>query len=296
MGRLVAHRPRFWGWLISNIMLALVFIGITFSLKYPNAPKAIAYTFVREIAKTRMQISTSDWKSEESSRFILKYQPQDTAVAGIVIQAADKFYDPVSSLLGYYPSSKIALVLYPDRASLGKSFGWSSNQGAMGVYWAGVIRVLSPRDWVDSDNIEDMTTTFDSAGPMAHEYAHLVVDYITRGNYTRWFTEGVAQYVEREVTGFEFPAPDTPDTFWYPLSKMDVGFDDLGDQALAYREALAMVDFMVQLKGFSTVKYMMRDLGQGQTLNQAMKKEFGLTLGQFEKAFYQQEVRQQGAA
>ncbi len=202
MGSGGVQRARFWGWLISHILLALIFMAITFSFKYPNAPKTVLYSLIREAAKARMQMDTSTWKTEESRNFVLKYKPQDAPVAGMVLDSAEKFHDPVSRLLGYYPSAKIPLALYPDRDTLGKSFGWSADQGAMGVYWAGVIRVLSPLDWVDSDNYHDMTMTFDSNGPMAHEYAHLVMDYITAGNYPRWLTEGVAQYVEREVQLF----------------------------------------------------------------------------------------------
>ncbi|MHB1125827.1 MAG: peptidase MA family metallohydrolase [Bacillota bacterium] len=283
------QRARFWGWLISHILLALIFIAITFSFKYPNAPKTVLYSLIREAAKARMQMDTSNWKTEESRNFVIKYKPQDAPVAGMVLDSAEKFHDPVSRLLGYYPSAKIPLVLYPDRHTLGKSFGWSADQGAMGVYWAGVIRVLSPLDWVDSDNYHDMTMTFDSTGPMAHEYAHLVMDYITAGNYPRWLTEGVAQYVEREVTGFVFEAPNGPANFWYPLSEMDGGFDNLPDQALAYRESLAMIDFLVQHNGFPALQRMLYDLGKGKTLNQAMQTEYGFSIDQFEKAFRQQE-------
>lgn len=50
------------------------------------------------------------------------------------------------------------------------------------MYWAGVIRILSPQDWIDAVNDEERSLIFRKEGPVAHEYIHLLVDYKTAGN------------------------------------------------------------------------------------------------------------------
>ena len=128
--------------------------------------------------------------------------------------------EPVNKRLGFNPQGKSLVLIYPTREALGKSFGWAADQSAMGVYWAGVIRVLSPMAWVESAVTSEVEKEFRSSGPMVHEYTHLVVDYITRGNYTRWLTEGVAQYVERDITGFVLSEPLIRfEEEWFPLER-----------------------------------------------------------------------------
>jgi len=53
----------------------------------------------------------------------------------------------------------------------------------MGVYWSGVIRILSPDEWLDEVPSRGREVLFSQQGPIAHEYIHLLVDYQTRGNY-----------------------------------------------------------------------------------------------------------------
>ena len=70
------------------------------------------------------------------------------------------------------------MVVYPDTASLAGSIGWNRNESAMGVYWAGSIRILSPGEWIKGDALEKQ---FKQEGPMVHEFTHLMVDEITKG-------------------------------------------------------------------------------------------------------------------
>ncbi len=67
-----------------------------------------------------------------------------------------------------------------------------------GSIWAGLIRVLSPRAWMGDTPVSQQQQVFQSQGPVADEYTHLLVDYKTGGNYTLWLTEGLAQYAEAD--------------------------------------------------------------------------------------------------
>ena len=64
------------------------------------------------------------------------------------------------------------------------------------------IRILSPAEW-----LKEPSQRYLYARPGLPQYAHLMVDEVTRG-ITR-VTEVVAQYVEKRLTGFHLPArPD----------------------------------------------------------------------------------------
>lgn len=286
------HRARACFQLGLNTVLVVGLVAASLAVRHPGKPKSIIYSVFREVARQNMVLRTFSWPTAQSPHFLLRYRPEDAAVAELVLETAEEAYQPVVEMLGYAPPGPVPVVVYPDRQSMGRSFGWDADQGAMGVYWAGVIRVLSPSDWTGASSLEAMARTFKRSGPMVHELTHLVVDYRTGGNYPRWLTEGVAQYVEREITGFQFTPPrENREEQWYPLERMDGEFDYLPDQGLAYRQSLAMVDYMVDLGGFGTVLELLEHLGEGETMDKAMEKVFGLGLAEFAARFEGQASR-----
>jgi glutathione S-transferase len=113
------------------------------------------------------------------------------------------------------------------------------------------------------------------------------VDEKTRGNYTRWFTEALAQYWERELTGFQFASPEGDlHQELYPLKKMDRQFDNLPNQALAYSQSLAIADYLYQEHGHLQVEQLLAELGKGASMNQAFLNIIGLDLHGFEQEFH----------
>ena len=84
----------------------------------------------------------------------------------MVAQAAEKAYEPVTQTLGYAPGAKTLICMYPNKRQLNQAFGWSGDQSAMGVYWGGVIQVLSPHVWLKDASADD----FIRSGPMVHEF------------------------------------------------------------------------------------------------------------------------------
>jgi len=155
----------------------------------------------------------------------------------------------------------------------------------MGVYWGGAIQLLSPRVWLSGGaSVEE----FIHSGPMVHEYTHLVFDYLTSGNYPRWFTEGLAQYVEYRVNHYEWQTPtNNLDGTLYTMAELEEDFDQLPNQSLAYRQSLAAVRFIAEVYGEDKLNEMIKALKAGQSMESAIKQTLALDSGAFEQAWQQ---------
>jgi hypothetical protein len=267
--------------LILNIVLAILFIVSALVLRYPFTVKAASYNLLREFAKREIYFKTWDWNTLAGTNFVLKYEDQDAQVANLVLQTAEEIFIPINEALNYTPEDQVLMVMYPDKASLNKSFGWDADENAMGVYWAGAIRILSPLAWIEDE--ATLAREFRDQGPIAHEYTHLVVDFMTKGNYTRWLTEGVAQYMERELTGFAFADIKVAEQDrLYSFQEMTTNFDNLPDQSLAYHQSLAVIDYYVENFGFEALVKLLQDLGRGKNLSEAVVENTGFNLETFE--------------
>lgn len=251
----------------------------------PLRVSMLVYPLARQAAQSKMNYDTRNYAELESPHFIVRYKDNDMQMAQMVADAAERAYQPVIGLLGQTLRSKTLIVMYPDRSELRKAFGWSGDESAMGVYWGGVIQVLSPRDWM-KDKLS--TDEFIRSGPMVHEFTHLVFDHMTRGNYSRWFTEGLAQYVEYKVNGYEWlTAANSLQGHLYSLQELDAGFDDVPNQSLAYREAFAAVRYIAEVHGEVALQQVMQELSAGQKESQAIQKVLGMTMQEYEQAWQQ---------
>lgn len=271
-----------WRILINGLATGLI-ISLIFLAKNPENFKAQVYDWARETMKKSMEIRTYNWHALEGEHFRVKYQPVDASIARLVLETAEDSFHEVNEILGYKPKKNVPIFIYPNRVSLNKSFGWDGAVNAMGVYWAGAIRILSPLEWVGDE--EELVAVFKEKGPMAHEYAHLLVDYRTHGNYPRWFTEGIAQYIEKELTGYTLPEASEKEIGWYSFLKMDDQFDLLPDQDLAYKQSLLAVEYIVEIAGFEAIWEVLDELGQGLKISTALENIINMDLATFEENF-----------
>lgn len=262
----------------------LVLISVL-CIRYPNLPKVIVYKAFREYMRVSLNWKVYSWSEIESENFTIRFRPGDATAARLVLDTAEEIYQPVSCALEYHQSWKIPIIVYSDTISLNRSFGWAADESAMGVYWSGTIRVLSPDYWITGS---EKSARFKSEGPVAHEYAHFVVDYIANGNYPRWLTEGIAQQVERSVMGYEMALTGSEEI--YPLSEMDSRFDLLPNQSAAYHQSLAMTDYLTDNFGKDALDKILRELGRGASINKAFEKTIGISVNEFEKRFNDQRI------
>jgi len=269
---------------LGKILAALLFLMPVWLGNIPAGIRFYGYWAIRELVKVHTVISTSHLSKLDAEHFYVKFKPGNRAAAELVLETAELFYPEVTEDFGFNTRTRIPIIMYASREELNKNFGWDADNSAMGVYWAGTIRVLAPDAWIHETDLRSVRDRFISSGPMAHELTHLVVDYLTGGNYPRWFTEGVAQYEEYKLTGFQINGPGFYEGLsLYSMRELDDKFDALPDQSLAYWESLASVRYLVSFHGEGVLGDLIIELGRGLDFSTALKKVTGLVYADFEK-------------
>lgn len=266
--------------IFSGVILTLV---VALGLLYPSLPKAYFYSVVREVYTKYLVWQTSDWHTKETPVAKIRYGLADSAAVDIVAANATSAINVINKDLNFTQKDKTLIIIYPDSLTLARSFGWDSDAGAMGVYYGGVIRLLSPRVWVSPKDGQTFAEVFDKEGPILHEYVHLVVDSKTNGNYERWFTEGLAQYYENKFLHNINNDPIIKEPL--PLSEMGVKFDYQEDQEWAYAQSYLMTKYLMDSYGSPKMSLFMKNLGSGTEFTQAFKQTYSITLDQFYAKF-----------
>jgi cbb3-type cytochrome oxidase subunit 3 len=264
-------------WRLFTLILLLISLPAILWLYWPHARQA-AYGVYRDQARGRWLDRLNGYEMLSSPHFHLHYSPLDADIAPSILETAEEIYPRVVKEIGFAPPTPVVMVIYPDRETFRREFGWHEDISALGVYWTGTIRLLSPHAWMPDRTLAEKKKAFRRLGPIAHELAHLILDYVAHGNYPRWFTEGVAQRVEYQVTGYLWM--DRKTLGWQPvysLRQLDREFDYLPNQALAYRQSFLMVDYLAKLHGPELLKVLYLELGRSPSFRKGMERVYGLT-------------------
>jgi len=270
---------------ILTMIVGLALVVIFLLSIMPLHPQMWVYPLVRQITQMKVDYETGYMAVFETEHFRIKYTPADQDIVAMIAEAAETAYIPVTNELGYAPHGKTLIMVQPNKNELRKAFGWSGNESAMGVYWGGVIQLLSPHVWLSGGaSVQE----FIHSGPMVHEYTHLVFDHLTNGNYPRWFTEGLAQYTEYRVNHYEWQTADNNlDGKLYTMTELEGDFDKLPNQSLAYRQSLAAVRYIAQAYGEDKLREIIKGLQAGQSLDKVIQRTLGLDSTAFEQSWHQ---------
>ncbi|MDI3481078.1 MAG: hypothetical protein PWQ97_733 [Tepidanaerobacteraceae bacterium] len=194
--------------------------------------------------------------------FNILFLPEGRNEVEVVAKAAERAYAEVGRDFNFFPKERIPIVIFPDSRSLQQAFRWPADESNQGVYYRGIIYIQAPGAWIDDS--EDVEENFYKNGPMVHEYTHLAVDKLSGGNYSRWFTEGVAQYEEERVTGYTLAQDfDIDKNEFYSSNEIIHHFDELPDVPSAYMKALAMVKTMAGEGGIAEIRKILSMLKDG---------------------------------
>ncbi len=246
-----------------------VFISmcIIFILIFTNVSgiKGDFYVLFRNIPKKAVLKNIKDYKEIETDHFIIRHNTEDVETLELVKRASEEYYDDICKQYDYYPKDKTIVVLYENSEELLENTNLAKSKPPMGVYYASTIQILSPKIWCPEG--EDVESLFMNEGPMVHEFTHLVIDDITKGNYPLWFTEGLALYSEYIYTEYEW-GKEIKEEKIYTIDELNNNFNNL-DQYVAYTQSFRVVKYMVETYGFENIKEILEKLEDGNTFDKA---------------------------
>jgi len=221
-------------------------------------------TAIRELAdKTRRELALETRMDKGfSSRFSLTYDTElKSLLAGEILDVLETAYNRVGADLGHFPEARVQVLLYTkkDFKALTDSPDWS------GGLYDGKIRI-------PLGGATGMTPLLRNV--LVHEYTHVVVFEMTRGNCPTWLNEGLAELEGRK----EFNQPMAAlgrvarrgGYLSFPL--LERPFSSLSDNqvALAYQQSYALVNFMVARYGWHKIQEILRLLGTGIPVSDAI--------------------------
>lgn len=202
-----------------------------------------------------------------SSRFDLSYDPDvDTAFALSVLGVLETAASTVNGELDHYPQPRVSVRIYKrgDYKTVTDSPDWSG-----GVY-DGNIRL-------PFGAAKEITPVIRAI--LFHEYAHVVVFDLTRGNCPLWLNEGIAEMFGRTqnsppMTELEHAVRKGTVADFRKLEKSFSGLSTV-DAALAYQQSYSMVDYLVSTYGWHRVKQILAGLGNGMNAESAIAAALG---------------------
>jgi hypothetical protein len=218
---------------------------------------------------------------------VVEYRLDEVMYASIYYTDADAVYIPmISSCVSvFYPmllddfgltfaeAGRLVVVVYPDKYALENALGRRYSFLPMGVYYGGVLNILSPEAWIDGD-FNVIREVFLREGPMIHEMAHYVLDLKTNGRYQLWFTEGVALYYEMKYAGYEWRPDLREQSAALDASVIMANFRSV-DESLSYRKAFDIIMGFVEINGEDRLQELITELAAG-TLFDEVYERFGL--------------------
>jgi tetratricopeptide (TPR) repeat protein len=215
------------------------------------------------------------FRSLTNQDFVLRMSPHEAAVYGArALALLGRARITLCAKYGLDLRQPITVEVFPEQKDFAvRTFGMPGDPGYLGVCFGSVITANSPAAFPGNPvNWESM---------LWHEFCHVVTLHLTRNKMPRWLSEGISVYEEGQAN----PAWGQRMNPQYrelilggkltPVSKLSAAFltarSDL-DLQFAYYESSLVVDYLVRRFGLESLKTILRDLGGGTEINEAIAR------------------------
>jgi len=218
-----------------------------------------------------------EFDSDSQVHFNVSFDSKkDYRLGKAVIDGLESAWSKVGADLNFYPSEKIAVVVYT-----GRQFHELLNKAKfVGGVYDGKIRV--PVGGLDTERDQEQLKTV-----LMHEYAHAAIHFLTHNRCPLWLHEGIAEYVseawdknkEQQITS----ARDTGQLI--PLKDLPSALKSTSSEkaGLAYCEALSITKLIADHYGVYTLRKILDNLDSGDDIDKALSKAISLDQEGLEK-------------
>jgi tetratricopeptide (TPR) repeat protein len=223
---------------------------------------------IRELAAKarRESVVESPMEKGYSSMFVITYDGGTKPdLADAVLDVLETAYNRIGSDLAFYPVSRVPVILYTRKDYRNVTAGpdWS------GGLYDGKIRL-------PIGGATEITPLLQ--GVLFHEYTHVVVAELTKGNCPTWLNEGLAEIEGRKE--YDPPVTDldkvAATSAFIPFKELEKSWSSLDNRsaALAYQQSYSIVKFMISAYGWHKVREILINLGSGKRIEAAIAAAF----------------------
>ncbi len=210
-----------------------------------------------------------------NEHFIVRMAGRDAAVFGEdVLALLTRAHGTLTKKYGFELTQPTLVEIFDDPRDFGvRTFGMPGNPGYLGVCFGDVVTANSPSSPAGS------STAW--ASVLWHEFCHVITLNMTRNKMPRWLSEGISvheelaedpswgqrmlpEYIEFILGDKMKPVSNLSAAFLTAESNMDLQF--------AYYQSALVVEFLVKQYGFEKLTAILRDLGEGIEINDAIAR------------------------
>ncbi len=293
---------KIWGdYAPAQLQLALDHLRLGQMEKAWPLAKAIAEAnpyHVQAFNLLRLQERIATYARLKRGDFILLLPPEEAELYGDraleILEQAQAF---ALEHYGFEPDVPTLVEFYPEQQDFAvRTFGSLGGQAYLGVCFGPSITMNSP------GNLTSKHTNWEAT--LWHEYFHTVTLALTRYRMPRWLSEGISVMEETARDprwGFQMQ-PDFRkrilETKLYPVEEMSRAFFEAesgGDITFAYFQSKLMVEKLIADLGRDEMQKILLALGEGGSVAEVLKREIGINLKSWNKAF-QKEARAKAKA
>lgn len=211
----------------------------------------------------------------EAEGLVVRMDRREAAVYGErVLEVLTEARDHLTAKYHVELTQPVLVEIFPQPADFAvRTFGMPGVAGYLGVCFGNVVTANSPASQdLNPANWESV---------LWHEFTHVVTLNLTHNRMPRWLSEGISVYEERQrdptwgeqltptyrqfMLGEDLtPVSQLSGAFIKPKSARHVAF--------AYFQSSLVVEYLIDRFGFEALLAILRDLGAGVTINEALER------------------------
>ena len=214
-------------------------------------------------------VEGSYW-SQESPHFLVRYEGGGGIDVGrSAAENLERAYESLGRDFGVFPKERVQVGIYVTKtfAELG-GIPPEFAEHVLGFYDFQKLRLRLSASQAGSIGLERL---------VRHEYTHLLIHQATNGNATRWLHEGLAQVAEPRSAPRLVETDVALDRQQYTLAGLERLFRSNAVGA-AYQLSHVVCEFLVDRRGMAGIRALLGHLGQGESMDQALKEGVGVSV------------------